>query len=94
MSCILLLSTLNRVKGNQLTMSAHPIPPSLLLLLHNHFRNFDTFFSISPRIYGAISVNILLFLASLIFTKIDTDPWQDAFYYLTLASALIFNSND
>lgn len=50
--------------------------------------------SISPRIYGAISVNIVLFMASLIFTKIDTDPWQDAFYYLTLASALIFNSND
>ena len=39
-------------------------------------------------------MNIILFIASLIFTKINTDPWQDAFYYLTLASALIFNSND
>ena len=56
--------------------------------------NLDKFFSISPRIYGAISVNIILFIASLVFTKINTDPWQDAFYYLTLASAIIFNSND
>ena len=24
----------------------------------------------------------------------NTDPWQDGFYYLTLAMALLFNIND
>ena len=24
----------------------------------------------------------------------DTDSWQDGFYYLTLATALLFNVND
>ena len=50
--------------------------------------------SISPRIYGSICFNILLFIPSLIFTKINTDEWQDLFYYITLAFALIFNMND
>ena len=27
-------------------------------------------------------------------TKVDTDSWQNLFYYLTLASALLFNMND
>ena len=30
----------------------------------------------------------------MIFTKINTDEWQDLFYYITLAFALIFNMND
>ena len=59
----------------------------MFLYLHNIFR-------ITPRIYGSIIVNILLFIASLTFTEVNTDPWQDGFYYLTLAIALLFNIND
>ena len=51
-------------------------------------------FRITPRIYGSIIFNILLFIASLSFTEVNTDPWQDGFYYLTLAMALLFNIND
>ena len=59
----------------------------MFLYLHNTFR-------ITPRIYGSIIFNILLFIASLSFTEVNTDPWQDGFYYLTLAIALLFNIND
>ena len=51
-------------------------------------------FSISPRIYISIISNIILFIISLVFTKINTDSWQSIFYYLSLASALLFNVND
>jgi len=50
--------------------------------------------SISPRIYISIISNIILFIISLVFTKINTDSWQSIFYYLSLASALLFNVND
>ena len=52
------------------------------------------YFRISPRIFISIGLNILLFIFSLALTKVDTDSWQSWFYYLTLASALLFNIND
>ena len=51
-------------------------------------------FRISPRIYGSIVLNIVLFIFTLSMTKIDTDSWQNLFYYITLVSALLFNIND
>ena len=51
-------------------------------------------FRITPRIYGSIISNIILFLLTLALSQVDTDSWQDGFYYLTLATALLFNIND
>lgn len=47
-----------------------------------------------PRILASLGLNILLFLASTLLTRLDTDPWQLQFYCLTLAFALLFNIND
>ena len=47
-----------------------------------------------PRILASLGLNILLFAASTIFTRLSTDSWQLGFYSLTLTFALLFNIND
>jgi len=51
-------------------------------------------FSIQPRLYLTLSCNIVLFILSLVFTQVTTDPWQNTFYWITLAFAMLFNIND
>ena len=51
-------------------------------------------FSTRPRILASLSLNILLFAVSTVFTRINTDSWQLGFYGLTLSFALLFNIND
>ena len=73
-------------------ISVVSMAPNFIFLLINVL--FGQKFGTKPRIYSALFINILLFTLSTIFTRVDTDPWQNGFYGLTLAFALLFNIND
>jgi len=46
-----------------------------------------------PRLLVSLSVVILLFVFTDVMVKLDTDSWQDIFYYVTLISVVIININ-
>ena len=66
--------------------------PNFLFLFINVL--FGHKFRTKPRIYFALLINILLFILSTIFTRVNTDSWQVGFYGLTLVFALLFNISD
>ena len=83
-------SKLQKFWGSNISIVS--MAPNFIFLFINVL--FGHKFRTKPRIYFALFVNIILFILSTIFTRINTDSWQNGFYGLTLVFALLFNISD
>ena len=64
------------------------IPNVTFLVLNGLFGHR---FRTTPRLIWSLSLVVLLFTATLVLVKVDTDHWQDGFLVLTLAIVVLIN---
>ena len=69
---------------------ASMVPNVTFLLLNAAFGHY---FPTKPRLLVSLCFVILLFMFTDAMAKTDTDPWQEAFYYVTLISVVFININ-
>lgn len=79
----------------QMSWSSHlavaSMVPNVTMLLLNAV--FGHRFKTQPRLLISLIFVIVLFIVTVTMTRIDTDSWQETFYYGTLASVVIININ-
>ena len=64
------------------------IPNVTFLVLNGLFGHR---FKTTPRLIWSLALVVLLFTATLVLVKVDTDHWQDGFLLLTLAIVVLIN---
>ena len=64
------------------------IPNVTFLVLNGLFGHR---FRTTPRLIWSLALVVLLFTATLVLVKVDTDHWQDSFLVLTLAIVVLIN---
>jgi len=73
------------------SMSMASMIPNVTFLLLN--ATFGHHFKTTPRLLVSLILVILLFGVTCAFTKIETDEWQDEFWYITIVSIVLININ-
>ncbi|KAK9507984.1 hypothetical protein O3M35_007738 [Rhynocoris fuscipes] len=63
--------------------------PSTLFLIINPLINHKI--SLNIRVIGSLGTMLVLFILTTIFVKINTDPWQEEFFLLTLGIIVVLN---
>ncbi|KAF2903033.1 hypothetical protein ILUMI_03151 [Ignelater luminosus] len=49
--------------------------------------------SLQTRMIGSLLMMLLLFIITTVFVKVDTDPWQQQFFILTLTTVVLLNAS-
>ncbi|KAL1122166.1 hypothetical protein AAG570_003571 [Ranatra chinensis] len=63
--------------------------PCTLFLIINPLINHRI--SLNLRMFGSLLTMFVLFIVTTVFVKVDTDSWQEDFFYLTLAIVVVLN---
>ena len=79
-----------QTKWNSRLAVASMVPNVTFLLLNAIFGHR---FRTQPRLLVSLCLVIALFAFTAAMTQVDTDPWQETFYYVTLLSVVAININ-
>lgn len=63
--------------------------PNIAFLVLNAALNHRI--SLQARMMGSLLMMLVLFILTTVFVKVDTDPWQQQFFILTLATVVLLN---
>ncbi|PSN53712.1 hypothetical protein C0J52_02191 [Blattella germanica] len=67
---------------------ASTIPNTLFLILNSLFAHR---INLQIRMIGSLTCILLFFVVTTVFVKVDTDTWQETFFFITIVSVVLLN---